>query len=130
MSKKLLTFVQTQFTMTTHEQIVSIAIVCHEANKAYCETHGDLTQKSWHEAEEWQRLSAIIGVKYALDNPDAGPADQHYNWCLDKFTDGWAYGVVKDATAKTHPCLVPYTELPEFQRKKDALFRNIVNALR
>jgi hypothetical protein len=39
------------------------------------------------------------------------------------------YGEVKDAVAKTHPCMVPYDDLPEFQRKKDALFLAIVRVL-
>ena len=48
----------------------------------------------------------------------------------DKVKDGWVYGEVKDTIAKTHPCLVPFEQLPEFQQKKDKLFRAIVNALK
>jgi hypothetical protein len=36
---------------------------------------------------------------------------------------------MKDADLKTHPCLRPYCELPEFDRKKDILFLAIVRAL-
>jgi hypothetical protein len=36
---------------------------------------------------------------------------------------------VKDAELKTHPCLVPFEELPKFQQQKDRLFRAIVKAL-
>ena len=28
---------------------------------------------------------------------------------------------MKDPAAKTHPCMVPYADLPESQRRKDAL---------
>ena len=45
--------------------IEQVAKVCHETNKAYCETVGDASQKSWNEAEEWQRQSAIKGVQFA-----------------------------------------------------------------
>jgi hypothetical protein len=48
----------------------------------------------------------------------------------DKKKDGWVYGEVKDAEAKTHPCIVPFEELPEFQKKKDALFCAIVDSLK
>jgi hypothetical protein len=46
----------------------------------------------------------------------------HENWTKDKVADGWVYGEVKDAAAKTHPCLVPYDQLPANQRFKDSLF--------
>jgi RyR domain len=107
-----------------------IARVCHEANKAYCDALGDSSQKSWDEAEGWQRESAIKGVRFRLDNPNATAADQHEAWRKDKADQGWVYGEVKDAEAKTHPCMVPYEELPFFQRKKDAIFQAVVDALR
>lgn len=110
--------------------IEQIAKVCHEANKAYCESIGDYSQKSWEDAEQWQRDSAMMGVEFRLNNPDAPRSLQHDAWSGQKVKDGWVYGEVKDAVAKTHPCLVPYEELPEEQRKKDALFQGIVDALR
>lgn len=39
------------------------------------------------------------------------------------------YGEVKDGEAKTHPCLVPYEQLPPAQRLKDDLFAAIVRTL-
>lgn len=110
--------------------IESIAIACHQANKAWCEVNGDMTQKDWAEAEDWQRESAIKGVEFALANPDAPASAQHDAWSADKVANGWVYGKVKDAEKKTHPCLVPFEQLPEFQQKKDRLFKAIVEALR
>lgn len=107
-----------------------IAFICHQANKAWCEVNGDLSQKSWRIAEQWQRDSAIAGVKFRFDNPDAKEDAQHNAWMADKIKDGWVYGEVKDAEKKTHPCLVPFGELPVFQQKKDALFCAIVDALK
>lgn len=108
----------------------SIAIVCHEANKAWCSVNSDESQKSWDEAEEWQRESAVKGVLFKLDNPDAGHDAQHNSWMEEKINNGWVFGEVKDAEAKTHPCLVPYELLPKFQQQKDALFCAIVDALK
>ncbi|MCC6867055.1 MAG: hypothetical protein IT280_12945 [Ignavibacteria bacterium] len=107
-----------------------IAKVCHDANKSYCEAIGDLSQKSWDEAEDWQRESAIKGVEFKQDNPEAGNSAQHEAWLKDKEAEGWVYGPVKDPIKKEHPCMVPYDELPEEQKKKDALFSSIVNALK
>ena len=42
---------------------------------------------------------------------------------------GWVYGEHKDEQRKTHPCIVPYDELPAAQRAKDALFLANVRAL-
>lgn len=110
--------------------VYSIAIVCHQANKAWCEVNGDHSQKDWETAEQWQRESAIKGVEFAISNPDAGDSAQHDAWSNEKVNGGWVYGPVKDTNKKTHPCLVPFDQLPEFQRKKDALFRAVVNALK
>lgn len=106
-----------------------VAKICHQANKAICESSGDLSQKNWDEAEQWQRESAINGVQYALDNPWAEPEDMHKAWVTEKESQGWVYGEVKDADAKTHPCLIPYAELPEHQKLKDAVFQSIVDAV-
>lgn len=110
--------------------LIGIAKVCHQANKAWCESEGDFSQKDWEDAEQWQRDSAINGVKFRLENPHAGPDAQHNAWMSDKIEDGWVYGDVKDADKKTHPCLVPFDQLPEFQQKKDRLFSAIVDALK
>ncbi len=107
-----------------------IAHVCHESNAALCAATGDMSQPGWSVAPEWQRQSAVKGVGFAIANPDATPESQHVEWCKDKIADGWKLGLVKDAESKTHPCLVPYSELPDVQRRKDALFRVIVAALK
>lgn len=107
-----------------------IAIVCHQANKAWCELNGDTSQKSWEDAEKWQRDSAIKGVEFRTTNPTAGKDAQHNAWMEDKVANGWVKGDVKDPVAKTHPCIVPFEQLPLFQQKKDALFCAIVDALK
>jgi hypothetical protein len=108
--------------------VEQVARVCHDTNKAYCETIGDHSQKSWEEAAEWQRQSAIKGVEFALANPDAPASAQHDAWLADKERDGWKLGPVKDEARKEHPCMVPYDQLPIEQRLKDHLFKAIVRA--
>jgi hypothetical protein len=111
-------------------QIAYTAKTCHEANRIWCQANGDSSQKHWDEAEQWQRDSAIKGVEFRVSNPDAPESSQHDAWMSDKVSDGWVYGESKDAVAKTHPCIVPFEELPEFQKKKDRLFCAIVDALK
>ena len=110
--------------------IEQIAEVAHETNMAYCHTIGDYSQTHWDLAQQWQKDSAIKGVKFQIENPDAEPSAQHEAWFLDKLDDGWKYGEVKDAEKKEHPCCVPYDELPAEQRVKDALFVGVVKALK
>lgn len=112
--------------MVTYYDLV--AKVCHEANRAICEACGDFSQKSWEDAEQWQRDSTIRGVKFRIENPDATPEDQHNAWLKDKIENGWVYGEVKDAESKTHPCLTPYESLPVEQKIKDYVFGAIVKA--
>ena len=105
-----------------------IARVAHETNRAYCESIGDNSQKTWEGAEAWQRKSAIDGVAFALANPDAPASAQHDSWCKDKYADGWKYGPDKNPETKEHPCLVEYGKLPIEQRLKDYLFKAVVSA--
>lgn len=111
----------------TLEQVAQVA---HEINKTYCEALGDKTQLIWEEAPEWQRSSAIHGVNFHLNNPDAGPDASHNNWLKQKEEEGWKYGPVKNTETKEHPCFIPYDQLPTEQKAKDYLFRQIVHSLK
>lgn len=106
-----------------------IAMVCHEVNKAYCEALGDYSQPTWEDAPEWQKRSAILGVLLHKNQPSAGPEASHNSWMSEKLESGWAYGPTKDPEAKTHPCIVPFNELPREQQAKDFIFRAVVHAV-
>jgi len=109
--------------------IEKIAKLCHEANKILCESQGDYSQVSWEYAEEWQKNSAIEGVKFHLSGLHS-PEQSHESWLKLKESEGWVYGEIKDPVKKEHPCMRPYNELPEDQRMKDYLFSGIVNSLK
>ena len=106
-----------------------IARVCHEVNRAYCESLGDMSQPAWEDAPEWQRSSARMGVDlHSMGN--FGPEASHISWMNQKLDEGWKYGPVKDADKKEHPCIVPFADLPVAQQAKDFIFRAVVHALR
>lgn len=106
----------------------AVARLAHEVNRAYCVATGDTSQIAWEEAPDWQRHSAVNGVDFLRANPNAGPEASHENWMREKIRNGWVYGEIKNPDAKTHPCLVPFGDLPQSQRVKDFLFHAIVKA--
>ena len=113
-------------------KIEQIAQVCHEANRAYCDSIGDFSQLSWPRAADWQRNSAKKGVEFHLEQLERGektsPAASHVAWMIEKAREGWQYGPVKDHEKKVHPNLVSYEQLPVEQRLKDYIFAAIVEA--
>lgn len=115
--------------MTDKKQLI-IAQVAHAINAAYCCSLGDESQPKWDEAPEWQKQSALNGVAMHIANPSATPEQSHENWLKHKQAEGWTFGEEKDVEAKTHPCMLPYAELPQEQKSKDYLFRAVVHALK
>ena len=109
--------------------IAAIAEACHEVNAAYCRFLGDDSQLPWPDAPEWQRTSAINGVNFRLANPDAPDSASHDSWMAEKIADGWVYGEVKDPDKKTHPCILPFDQLPKEQQLKDVLFGAVVRGM-
>jgi uncharacterized protein YodC (DUF2158 family) len=108
---------------------LSIARVIYEANRAYAVTIGDNSFGPFHEAPSWQISTILKGIDAFTSGDVSGPHESHESWLKEKVATGWRYGPVKDAEAKTHPCMVPYDELPASQRRKDHLFLAIVHAL-
>ena len=43
----------------------------------------------------------------------------HEVWSVGRIRDGWTYGELRDDKNKTHPCLIPYEELPESEKEYD-----------
>lgn len=43
----------------------------------------------------------------------------HEVWSETRISQGWTYGESRDDVLKTHPCLIPYEELPEEEKEYD-----------
>jgi len=106
-----------------------IARVTHEVNRAYCQALGDHSQPAWEDAPQWQRDSAMLGVRLHIHNPNATASASHASWMAQKVADGWVYGPEKRPDLKQHHCIVPFAELPVAQQAKDFIFRGVVHAL-
>lgn len=115
--------------MNNDEMIIEAAArAAHEANRAYCIAIGDPSQTSWDGAPEWQRVSAISGVRGVLVDGN-GPRESHASWLREKKAAGWKFGAVKDPEMKEHPCFVDYDALPAAQQMKDRIFVDVVSSI-
>ena len=43
----------------------------------------------------------------------------HEVWAETRIKQGWTYGPQRSDEKKTHPCLIPYEDLPEEEREYD-----------
>lgn len=110
--------------------LIYAAGLAHEVNRAVCRfACADTSQPSWPDAPQWQKDSALDGVKKFVESRyTMTPEESHDNWVWHKASNGWVYGDVKDPEKRTHPCMVPYADLPPQQKIKDALFVATVKA--
>ena len=109
---------------------IQIADICHAVNRAICESLPDPaipTPATWDRASLWEQFGVIAGVKHFADKPAASAREAHDAWLMDKLTNGWKYGPVKDEATKRHPCIVDYDALPPHQKVKAAVFLAIVS---
>jgi len=101
----------------------------HETMRAWQKANGQDTAPPWSRAPQWMKDASIDAVRWRLANPGAPSSAQHDQWMEQKREAGWKHGKVKSGVKKTHPMLVPYGQLPEVERRKDALVMATIDAL-
>jgi len=47
--------------------------------------------------------------------------NSHDLWAAQRLAQGWTLGPQRDDAQKTHPCLVPYAELPDSEKEYDRI---------
>jgi hypothetical protein len=109
---------------------LKIAQVMHEAVRAWQSANGQTPAPPWGRAPKWMKEASAASVAWSIANPDAAASAQHDQWLSTKKADGWTFGKKKDGKKKTHPMMVPYAQLPEMERRKDALVNALVKALK
>ncbi len=111
------------------DRLEAIARTVHAALREWAAAHGQADIPEWRHAPAWMHESTRESVRHALAHPGSGGRAQHDQWVQQKLADGWRHGPVKDPAAKTHPLIVPYDDLPDWERRKDALLNAIVRTL-
>jgi len=77
----------------------------------------------WEEREEPFRLQFIEVIKRQCgDQRSRSPEELHGSWMQAYFAMGWVYGPEYNREEKIHPDLVPYADLNQLERDKDAVF--------
>lgn len=109
--------------------VAAIGEAAHEANRALQRILGDPVNPPWAEAGPHLRDSTLDGVRAILSGEVVAPEDSHINWLAFKHENGWVYGEFKNESLRTHPCMVPFEQLPKEQQIKDELFFSVVKAM-
>jgi hypothetical protein len=110
-------------------RVEAIAPVMHEAVRAWQKANGQPPAPPWSRAPAWMKLATREAVAWRLAHPSAAPSVQHRQWLAEKKAAGWKYGRIKNGVKKTHPLMVPYADLPEVERRKDALVAAVIDSL-
>lgn len=77
----------------------------------------------WNEREEpFKKQFRDVIVRQCSEQRSRSPEELHGSWMQAYFAMGWQYGEQYSREKKTHPDLVPYRDLGQLERDKDAVF--------
>lgn len=72
--------------------------------------------------EPFQRQFVEVIARQCGPLRSSSPRDLHEEWVKAYLAMGWILGETYDRTRKIHPDLVPYDDLGQLERDKDAVF--------
>ena len=85
----------------------------------------------WDEREDaFKEQFLKVIERQSGDQRSKSPEELHGSWMQAYFEMGWVYGEKYDREAKTHPDLVPYADLGQLERDKDAVFVSLCEIAR
>ena len=77
----------------------------------------------WEEREEpFKKQFMEVIVRQCGEQRSRSPEELHGSWMQAYFAMDWVYGEKYDREKKIHPDLVPYSDLNQLERDKDAVF--------
>ena len=78
---------------------------------------------SWDQREEpFKNQFVKVIERQCSEQRSKSPEELHGSWMQAYFTMGWKFGMEYSRENKTHPDLVPYADLGQLERDKDAVF--------
>ncbi len=77
----------------------------------------------WSEREdEFRDQFFEIIERQCSSHRSSSPEELHGSWMQAYFSMGWVYGEEYDREKRVHPDLVPYDQLGQLEKDKDAVF--------
>ena len=80
--------------------------------------------------DKFRKQFVDIVEKYISQEKLPTAEEAHDSWVQSYVDMGWKYGKERDTDKKTHPDMLPYNELPQDEKDKDAIFLAIVWAIK
>jgi len=141
------------YTVQAHSVPEQLARQVHDTYLATVQDPGAPASQPWDKLPERYRESSRLQVHsfvfklaclgYSLDTAianvevlqatveskaEAMAEAEHNRWTAEKKLQGWTYGSCRDDSAKTHPSLIAYADLPEHEKEKDrVMWHQLIN---
>ena len=97
--------------------------VYEAARLAAVAANAPIIPESWDQRENDFRAQFLnVIAKQCGPNRCRSAEQLHENWVEAYRKNGWTYGPVRNVEKRTHPDMVPYEELGQLERDKDAVF--------
>ena len=99
------------------------AFVYNAAREAAISAKAPIVPVIWSEREEpFKEQFRKVIERQCGPQRSRSPEELHGSWMQAYFAMGWTYGESYSRENKTHPDLVPYADLGQLERDKDAVF--------
>ena len=97
--------------------------VYNGARIAAIASEAPIVPDQWKDREEaFQTQFLKVIDRQCGPQRSTSPEELHGSWMQAYFSMGWVYGDIYDRERKVHPDLVPYADLGQLERDKDAVF--------
>lgn len=97
--------------------------VYEAARLAAMAANAPIVPVAWAEREDaFKKQFLNVIDRQCWESRSRSPEELHGSWMQAYLDMGWVYGEKYDREAKIHPDLVPYAQLGQLERDKDAVF--------
>jgi len=97
--------------------------VYNAARLAAIAANAPIVPAFWSDREEvFKNQFLDVIERQCGEQRSKSPEELHGSWMQAYFAMGWKYGTKYSPEEKTHPDLVPYADLGQLERDKDAVF--------
>ena len=110
--------------MTNDELNESRSIFVYEAARLQAiAVSAPVVPELWHERDEAFRTQFLSVVEMMCSaSRKSSPEELHDDWVKAYRAMGWTYGPERNRENKTHPDMVPFSDLEPREQAKDAVF--------